>query len=282
MNITDLPVGVLTNVASFLPNPSRALFAVSLTAPSSSWQNSRGDKQLSEMSQAIMIPSSQWKILDFEEVETSLAKKLNDDDLFAVLSCIKQTVKRLKLTGCINIIGSGLTPLRESTVLRLLDLRLSKHHEDTYYFPLPMPRLSLSKQHEDTSTRLKAKICQETVIPILDNVISVNGSSLTHIKYPHEWIGTSSIRFEDFEERYMEHLVRVGIISSEYNSMRRGSRRLSREPTLLGTIPFDVYFIMIAFCFATVFITNKPVLIVTLMVMKIVYQRVIRPRLRGV
>jgi len=282
MNITDLPAGVLTNVASFLPKPSRALFAVSLTAPSSSWQNTIEEKQILETSKAIMSPSSQWKILDFEEVETSLANKLNDYDLYAVLSCIKQTVKRLKLTGCISITGRGLTPLRESTVLRLLDLRLSNHHEDTYYFPIPMPRLSLSKQHEDTSTRLKAKICQETVIPILDNIISVTGNSLTHNKYPHEWIGTSSMRFEDFDERYMEHLVRLVIISSEYNSMRRGSRRLLREPTLLGTIPFDVYFIMIAFSFATVIITNKPVLFVTLMVMKIVYQRVIRPRLRGV
>ena len=81
MNITDLPVGVLTNVASFLAKPSRALFALSLTAPSSSWLDawvdSREEGQLSETSKAIMLPSSQWEILDFEEVEKSLDQETN-------------------------------------------------------------------------------------------------------------------------------------------------------------------------------------------------------------
>ena len=78
-----------------------------------------------------MSPSSQWKILDFEEVETSLAKKLTDDDLWAVLTCIKQTVTMLKLTGCIKITGHGLAPLQESASLELIDLSLLKQHEDS-------------------------------------------------------------------------------------------------------------------------------------------------------
>ena len=192
MNITDLPIGILTHVASFLPKPSRSLFAVSLTAPSSSWKGTSETKELSETSKAIMSPSSQWKILDFEEVEKSLAKKLNDDDLYAVLTCTKQTVKRLKLAGCTNITGWGLTPLQFSTVLELIDL-------------------SLLKQHEDSSTRLESKIRQEVII-------SVQGCSLKYIQFPYYWTRARSLRLVNFEERYMEHLVRLGISCSKCNN----------------------------------------------------------------
>lgn len=206
MNITDLPVGISTHVASFLPKPSRALFAISLTSPSSSWQNTSEEKQLSETSKAIMSPSSQWEVLDFEEVEKSLTIKLRDNDLYAILTCIKHTVKILKLTGCINIIGRGLTPLQFSTALELIDL-------------------SLLKQHEDSSTRLYvgSRICQDTVIPILGSIISVQGCSLKYLHFPREWTrGAWSTTLVDFKDRYMEHLVRLGISCSKCNNIIRG------------------------------------------------------------
>lgn len=248
MNINDLPVEVLTNVASFLPTPSRALFAVSLTAPSSSWVDSREERQLSETSKAIMSPSSQWEILDFEEVEKSLAKKLTDNDLYAVLSCTKQTVKQLKLTGCINTTGWGLAPLRGSTALELLDLSLLKMN------PRPKPMFS-----------------QDIIIPILDSIISVQGSSLKHVRYPHQWLRSGNVPFEAFEDRFIEHLGRLGITSSE---TRKRTRKLLRELTV-GTSGEPNKFLSgilccTAFYFATVSITNYPVLVVTLIVMKIV------------
>ena len=55
----------------------------------------------------------QWEELDFEDIEKSLAAKLTDIDIRAVLHCInaKQTLKRLKPAGCVNIMGCGLDSL---------------------------------------------------------------------------------------------------------------------------------------------------------------------------
>ena len=260
MNINDLPVEVLTNVASFLPKPSRALFAISLTAPSSSWLDawvdSREERQLSETSKAIMSPSSQWEILDFEEVEKSLAMKLTDKDLYVLLTCTKQTVKQLNLTGCIIITGWGLAPLRGSTTLELLDLSLLKMNP-----PRPKPMFS-----------------QDIIIPILDSIISVQGSSLYHVRYPHQWLRSGNVPFEAFEDRFTEHLGRLGIISSE---TRKRTRKLLRDLTV-GTSgepnKFVNYGILCctAFYFATYIVTNYPVLVLTLMVMKIGYRSVMR------
>lgn len=136
----------------------------------------------------------------------SLAKKLTDNDLYAVLSCIKETVKRLKLTGCINITGRGLSPLQFSTALELIDL-------------------SLLKQYEDTSTRIESRLCQETVIPILGSIISVQGCLLKHIQFLHEWIRAPSTRFVNFNNSYAQHLYRLGISCSKCNNVIRGRTR---------------------------------------------------------
>ena len=163
-----------------------------------------------------MSPSSQWEILDFEEVEKSLAKKLTDNDLYAVLSCIKETVKILKLTGCIKITGRGLEPLQEST-LELLDL-------------------SMLKQHESSSTILESRMSEEVVIPILDNIIFVQDCTLKYIQFPHEWIRTRSERLVNFENNYMQHLNFLGINCSKCNNSIRGRmpRRTFDEPIVDG------------------------------------------------
>lgn len=53
-------------------------------------------------------------VLDFGDIEKSLAKKLTDDDLRSALTCMnaRDHVKTLKLSGCVNIAGCGLEPLR--------------------------------------------------------------------------------------------------------------------------------------------------------------------------
>ena len=224
MSITDLPIGIMTNVASFLPKPSRALFAVSLTAPSSSWQDTSEEKQLSETRKAIMSPSSQWKILDFVEDEESLAEKLTDVDLCAVLACIKQTIKILKLTGCINIAGRGLAPLQGSTTLELIDL-------------------SLLDQQEDPSTRLESIMSHDTVIPILDRIISTPGSSLKYIHFPYEWTRIRNTRLESFKERYVEYLNRLDCSCSKCNIVIRG-----RVSYPLDDIHFCCYSCLRPFC----------------------------------
>ena len=110
IHISDLPVGIIVDVSAYLSKPSRAMLAVAFTAPSSSWSNSKNIKlyhQSSSTSKAI-ISSSKWDILDFVDIEKSLANRLSDDDMSAVLQCInaQDVLKKLKLTGCINL-GQG-------------------------------------------------------------------------------------------------------------------------------------------------------------------------------
>ena len=64
----------------------------------------------------------QWRALDFGDIEKSLASKLTDGYVNAILRCVGavRNVKTLKLTGCVNITGSGLEPLRGSSVLEQL------------------------------------------------------------------------------------------------------------------------------------------------------------------
>ena len=117
-------------------------------------------EELSDNSKAI-LSSLEWDVLDFEDIEKSLAVRLTDDDLHAVLKCINahDVLKKLKLTGCINITGCSLEPLRSSTVIQLIDL-------------------SLAKQFESPRSVVESKISQEVVTPILDSIVSANGSSL--------------------------------------------------------------------------------------------------------
>jgi hypothetical protein len=74
-HIIDLPVGLLVHVATYLAKPSRALFAVAMTASSSSsdWKTTLHyfmQEELSDNSKAI-LSSLEWDVLDFEDIEKS-------------------------------------------------------------------------------------------------------------------------------------------------------------------------------------------------------------------
>ena len=88
LHISDLPVGILVDVSAYLSKPSRALLAVA-SAPSSSWENKNNYSmhRLSSISTAI-VSSSEWDTLDFMDIEKSLANRLSDDDVYAILQCI--------------------------------------------------------------------------------------------------------------------------------------------------------------------------------------------------
>ena len=101
--IRNLSNEQLAIVASYLPSTSAACFAVALSSPSSSGELSGvfGDE------------------LDFTNIP-----ELSDDVLRDVLLSIdaKNELKILRLEGCSQIVGHGLEPVSESTVLERLDL----------------------------------------------------------------------------------------------------------------------------------------------------------------
>ncbi|KAL7531080.1 hypothetical protein ACHAXR_004419 [Thalassiosira sp. AJA248-18] len=210
INISDLPDSIFGDVAAYLPKPSMALFAVAMTAPSPSWSKFNWQRQPSATSKVILSSASQtskvpmgvigeeqnterWVTLNFADISKNLALRLTDEDVGAILVCInaKKSLKTLKLAGCINIEGHGLEPLRSSTVLEQIDLGLVGQHES----PLiePEPRLS-----------------EETVVTILNTIISADSNSLKHIQFPKKWrdvmyIGPGPM-LGRFIERYNELL----------------------------------------------------------------------------
>jgi len=184
LHISDLPVGFIADVSAYLPKPSRAILAVAFTS-SSLLQNNDLMHRLSPISTAI-ISAQQWDMLDFEDINKELANKLTDDDIYAILKSINahDVLKKLKLCGCINITGIGLNPLQGSVVLEQIDLSLVRKYEEPRIKSIP-------------------KISHETVMPILDSIVSENGCSLKHIVFPHIWrVGERRESVESFQRRY--------------------------------------------------------------------------------
>ena len=196
LHINDLPDHVLSDVASYLSKPSRAMFAVSLTASSSFWALHRKLQPSASSKTILSSPSSeQWDVLDFEDVEKNLANKLVDDDIAAILLCInsRNNLKALKLTGCIHITGSGLQPLSGSVVIEQIDL-------------------SLVKQHESPSLKKTALISEAVVLPILNSIILRAGQS--SLKYlllpkPKQWRMRRTEPLRQFLEEYND-LLEIG------------------------------------------------------------------------
>ena len=189
LHVSDLPIGFIADVSTYLTKPSRAILAVAFTS-SSLWKKLM--HRLSPISKGI-VSASQWDILDFEDVEKDLANKLTDNDIYAILKCINahDVLKRLKLCGCINITGIGLNPLRGSAVLEQVDLSLVGKHEKPKINPEPM-------------------ISGEAVVPILESIISTDGCSLKYIKFPWKWrVGREDYELlAQFNRRYNDMFTR--------------------------------------------------------------------------
>lgn len=184
LHISNLPDGILAHAASFLAQPSRALFAVAMTATSESWeQNNIGSKH--QQTAAAILKLDEWDILDFEDIEKSLVMKLTEDDISALLMCIsaKVTLKKLKLTGCISITGRALKPLRGSSIIEYIDLSLVNEYESPKLDPEPM-------------------ISEEAVIPILDSIVSANHNSLKMVIFPKKWRAAKTNELTQFLVRY--------------------------------------------------------------------------------
>ena len=203
LHINDLPDGILVHVATYLAKPSVALLGVALVAPSTStyWSEDfrgtqpTGWRQPTSSSNAIVTSASSnnnnngWTVLDFGDIEKSLAAKLTDDDINAVLHCIhaKSNLKILKLAGCVNTTGSCLNILRLATGLQQMDLSLVGKHEVPHIEPEPL-------------------ICESTIINILDSIIMQRGSSLKHLEFPTKFRNTASPAFSGFLDRYNAYL----------------------------------------------------------------------------
>ena len=119
----------------------------------------------------IMKQSSRlWQVLDFKDIAEYLERDVTDNDVQWLLQCIDAVnhVKTLRLTHCYGVTGVGLQPLVGSTVLERLDLSLVGNHE----------KPTISTKHI---------ISANVVMPMLDRMISTEGSLLLLVHLPNKW-----------------------------------------------------------------------------------------------
>ena len=129
----------------------------------------------------------QWEVMDFVDIPLSLASKLTDDDVAAILLSIdaKNNLEQLKLTHCSNIVGHGLEPLRRSSVLERLDLGLVRQFEAPYLS-------KISGGRSDEFLFDYAKLSEGSVCDIIDSILREEGNCFKRLQYPYKWSENSS------------------------------------------------------------------------------------------
>ncbi len=192
--IYDLfPGGILKEVASFLPVPSRALFAVAIAPPISPYDKILARCRPTLSRSPITGDDHEWHTLDFGDIEKELAAKLTDDDISKVLLHIDAVhkVKRLLLTNCVNITGTGLSSLRYSTSIEQIDMSLVKAHQK--------PKLYT----------WNGWLSCDQVLPILHSIINHERNALRHVHFPHSWrhSNPANPQFVEFLEEYIQMMV---------------------------------------------------------------------------
>ena len=187
LHITDLPDGIFADVAKYLAKPSIACFAVAMTPSESRLLSNNAQMGQSSLCKAILNSQEgdSWEELDFGDIEKSLAAKLSDDDVRSILMHIDavNNLNKLKLTGCVNITGEGLSPLGGSVVLKEIDLSLVGQHQSPDISPEP-------------------KISEEVVLPILNSIVSAEGTLIEFIRLPKVWRERRIPQMDQFIESF--------------------------------------------------------------------------------
>ena len=179
--LNELPDAPISLISEYLSKTQRALLCVAMSAPISSWDKhqwkvkphcatktilsanfSEGDEKIHRDEHPGLEP---WQFLDLILV----SPYLNDALLGGILVCIDavHNLKKLYLTRCFKVTGSGLEVLKHSTVLEQIDL-------------------SLVDTHESPTLPNEALMSVDIVVPILDFMIE-NSGSLKQVQIPKRW-----------------------------------------------------------------------------------------------
>jgi len=167
MQLLDLPDLILANISRYLSKPSIPLFAIAVTPQAlgvGSSDTSDVTWKPTSKSNAI-IAGAYGDTLDFDEIEESLATNITDDHVRDILVCIDaiNNLKVLKLTGCFNIEGHGLNPLRGSLVLECIESHKPQLKND-----------NLSQSN----------LSPNVIISLLESIVEIPGNKLQHMYFP--------------------------------------------------------------------------------------------------
>jgi hypothetical protein len=220
LSIDDIP-DALMHVAHYLSKPQQALFAIALythqTPPSDSNSSTPEEWMPTTTSDAIISTTSreQWQELDFGYIEKSLASKLSDDHVRAILRCVDAptNLKTLKLAGCVNITGSCLDVMRNAH-LENIDISLVGMHESPRINPEP-------------------HLSENIVIPILDSIMG--RGSLKLLQLPWKFRNEPTTDMEQFLRRCEQYLAAFRYKCSKCDTLCRET-----GPNLWMCINYDM------------------------------------------
>ena len=228
LSINDLPNLLFAHISIYLAKPSRALLALAMSdtvcrTPTDEERQHQANyvqrfesnmipnqlhsqviEFLPSLVSRVILSSTNWSTLDFGDIEKNLSEKLRDVYILWILHHInaKEVIKTLKLTGCINICGSRLEPLLESTTLQQIDLSLVGRHEDPDIDPGRDPSIE-----------------EEFVLPILTSIISQPNTSMKHITIPMSWRYEVKPIMRQFLDQYHELLESQRLCCSQCNEI---------------------------------------------------------------
>ncbi|KAL7548769.1 hypothetical protein ACHAWF_012030 [Thalassiosira exigua] len=198
VSLSNLPNEALSHVASYLPRPSRAFFAAAFCGRRGirdRWID--GERCNAEVIEAITALNlgERWDVLDFGEIERSLASKITDKHIEEVLLCIdaNANLKQLKLAGCVGVTGSGMNPLRGSAMLERIDL-------------------SLVREHTSPELHSEPNLSCEFALPVLESIVARSDNALRYIIFPKTWTGRPNTVLPEFMRRYSQMLDRRNIL----------------------------------------------------------------------
>ncbi|KAL9178968.1 hypothetical protein ACHAXT_011941 [Thalassiosira profunda] len=202
VGINDVPEPILALIAPYLEKPVRPLLAVALTAPSSSWADCNWKKGPSSMGRAV-LSNDLWEELDFSLMPRDVASRVTDADLGGALACIDAAnkLRRLYLSQCINVTGAGLELLRGSAVLEELDLRTGIRMDD-----------------EDAV--VVHRISPAVVVPILESILTKDGSSLEKVILNKSWRDDKSEELKEFSGRLFITCIEAKNVRGRANDAR--------------------------------------------------------------
>ena len=188
IRLTDITDALKINVASYLPQPSCISFALAVSNSHDTSYEEPSALCTSALCMAIASAAKETSI-DLKDIQDILGRSLTDDDVRWVLIAIdaNNKIKSLKLTNCLNVIGSGLEPLRGSIVLERIDL-------------------SLVGDHERPSINPEPPISVDAVVPILHSIIAEVGNELVRVQLPEKWRVERSSNLTSFLQRFDREL----------------------------------------------------------------------------
>lgn len=171
--------------------------------------------------------NSQWEMMDFVDLPKSLALRLTDDDVGAVLVCIDaaNNLKRLKLTNCFNVVGTCLEPLRRSTVLEYVDLELVREFDKPWFeienegrveAGLDLRRAAIEREFDEI------KLCEGPVFDVLGDILREDGNSLKRLQYPFRWYcdpPTDAVVFGNYEWAHQTMSGRFNQFVNDHNAV---------------------------------------------------------------